>query len=132
MASERFVCLHSPADLDLNFYVHFQTIQSKLIVAATLISRAPNLGGLARTCEIFAVENYVVESLKLMESQDFTALSKTAEKWIKVSEIKSWQLSDYLMGMKQIGYSIVGAEQAANSVSLAEVKIPEKCILLLG
>lgn len=109
-----------------------QNIQSELIVIASLISRAPNLGGLARTCEIFAVENYVIESLKIIENPDFKALSKTAEKWMKISEIKTWQLSDFLLGMKKQGYSIVGAEQTGTSVSLAQTKIPKKCILLLG
>lgn len=99
---------------------------------ASLISRAANLGGLARTCEVFSTENYVVESLKLLENSEFKALSKTAEKWMKISEIKNWQLYEYLLGMKLLGYSIVGAEQSGNSVSLLDAVIPEKCVLLLG
>jgi tRNA G18 (ribose-2'-O)-methylase SpoU len=39
---------------------------------------------------------------------------------------------DYLIGMKLSGYSIVGAEQTGNSVSLVDAKIPKKCVLLLG
>jgi tRNA guanosine-2'-O-methyltransferase len=87
---------------------------------------------LARTCEIFGTENYVIESLKLTENSDFKALSKTAEKWLKISEVKPWQLFDYLLGMKQRGYSIVGAEQSGRSVSLVNVAIPQKAVLLLG
>jgi tRNA G18 (ribose-2'-O)-methylase SpoU len=87
---------------------------------------------LARTCEIFGTENYVINSLKLTENSEFKALSKTAEKWLKISEVKSWQLFDYLLGMKQLGYSIVGAEQSGKSVSLESVRIPKKCVLLLG
>lgn len=99
---------------------------------ASLINRAPNLGGLARTCEIFGTENYVIDSLKLTENFEFKALSKTAEKWLKISEVKCWQLFDYLLGMKQQGYSVVGAEQSGESVSLVNVAIPKKSVLLLG
>lgn len=63
---------------------------------------------------------------------DFKSLSKTSEKWLKISEIKEWQLFDYLLGMRQQGYSIVGAEQSGKSVSLIGAKIPKKCVLLLG
>lgn len=115
------------------FAHHFtQKPDSHLIVVASLITRAPNLGGLARTCEIFACENYIIESLNLIENSEFKALSKTAEKWMKVSEVKHWQLFDFLLGMKRQGYMIVGAEQSGESVSLMNTKIPKKCVLLLG
>lgn len=67
-----------------------------------------------------------------MQNSEFKALSKTAEKWLKVSEVKQWQLSDYLLGMKQKGYCIVGAEQSAKSVPLSDAEIPLKSVLLLG
>lgn len=110
----------------------WQTPRSSLTVVASLVSNAPNLGGLARTCEIFGVENYVIESLKLTENSEFKAVSKTAEKWMKISEIKPFQLFDYLLGMKLKGYSIVGAEQTAESVSIVNARMPSKSILVLG
>lgn len=113
-------------------YFLTQKPRSNLTVVASLITRAPNLGGLARTCEIFGVENYVIESLKFAENSEFKALSKTAEKWIKMSEVKKWQLFDYLHGMKQKGYVIVGAEQSGKSISIMNAAIPKKCVLLLG
>lgn len=109
-----------------------QKPRSSLTVVASLVSHAPNLGGLARTCEIFGVSNYVIESLKLTENPDFKALSKTAEKWMKISEVKQWNLFDYLMGMKLQGFKIVGAEQSGKSVSLVNVEIPKKSVFLLG
>lgn len=45
-----------------------------LIVVASLVDRAPNLGGLARSSEIFGVRQYVVGSLKDVESKEFQAL----------------------------------------------------------
>lgn len=112
--------------------MNLQKKRSELIVVASLISKAPNLGGLARTCEIFGVENFFVSSLKLTENSEFKALSKTAEKWMKISEVKSWKLFEFLLGMKLQGYAIVGAEQCEKSVQLVEAKIPKKSVLLLG
>ncbi|CAG9808004.1 unnamed protein product [Chironomus riparius] len=105
---------------------------SELIVVASLIDNNTNLGGLARTCEIFGISTYVMHSLKSQENFEFKSLSRTSEKWIQISEIKNWQLFDYLIAMKQTGYTIVGAEQSGNSVSLVDVKMPRKCVLLLG
>jgi tRNA guanosine-2'-O-methyltransferase len=119
-------------DFFFNSSYFSQKSNSHLIVVASLINRAPNLGGLARTCEVFSSENYVIESLKLIENLEFKALSKTAEKWMKISEVKQWQLFDYLLGMKQKGYTIIGAEQSGESVSLINTKIPRKSVMLLG
>lgn len=99
---------------------------------ASLIDNNTNLGGLARTCEIFGVSKYVLHSLKSQENFEFKTLSRTSEKWIQILEIKNWQLFDYLIAMKQSGYVIAGAEQSGNSVSLQNAKIPKKCVLLLG
>lgn len=97
-----------------------------------MIENNTNLGGLARTCEIFGISKYVIHSLKAQENFEFKTLSRTSEKWIQISEIKNWQLPDYLLAMKQCGYTIAGGEQSGNSVSLLNVKLPEKCIFLLG
>ncbi|XP_070503310.1 uncharacterized protein [Chironomus tepperi] len=105
---------------------------SDLIVVASLIDNNTNLGGLARTCEIFGISKYVIHSLKSQENFEFKTLSRTSEKWIQISEIKNWQLFDYLIAMKQLGYIVAGAEQSGNSVSLVDVKMPKKCVLLLG
>ena len=58
-----------------------------LIVVASLIDKIPNLGGICRTCEIFGVAEYVIGSLKFIESREFQTLSVTAEKWLKISEV---------------------------------------------
>ncbi|CAO1429025.1 unnamed protein product [Diamesa hyperborea] len=106
--------------------------RSELTVVASLVSRPPNLGGLARTCEVFGTENFIIDSLKIIENTEFKALSKTAEKWLKITEIRSWQLFDFLLNMKMQGYAIVGAEQTAKSKNLIGTPIPKKAVLLLG
>lgn len=45
-----------------------------LVVVASLISRAANLGGLSRTCEIFGAEKLILDSIKQIENLEFQAL----------------------------------------------------------
>ncbi|XP_063699772.1 uncharacterized protein LOC134830279 [Culicoides brevitarsis] len=103
-----------------------------LIVIATLITKQPNLGGLARTCEIFNVCQYVVGSLQQTETISFQSLSMSADKWLKMAEVKLNDLADYLKLLKMQGYSVVGAEQTANSGQITEFRFPKKTALLLG
>lgn len=103
-----------------------------LIVVASLITRGANLGGLSRTCEIFGAEKLVIDSLRHTESAEFQALSMTAEKWLRIAEVKPFHLVDYLVEMKRRGYSIIGAEQTANGISMQQLKFPKKSVLLLG
>uniref|UniRef100_A0A1B6CIL5 tRNA (guanosine(18)-2'-O)-methyltransferase TARBP1 n=1 Tax=Clastoptera arizonana TaxID=38151 RepID=A0A1B6CIL5_9HEMI len=103
-----------------------------LIVVASLIEKIPNLGGLSRTCEIFAVENLVIGSLEYIKNKEFSVLSMSAEKHILITEVKPHNLVEYLPLMKKQGYTVVGAEQTAGSVSLGSFEFPKKTILLLG
>uniref|UniRef100_A0A182N845 Fumarylacetoacetase n=1 Tax=Anopheles dirus TaxID=7168 RepID=A0A182N845_9DIPT len=103
-----------------------------LIVVASLVNRAPNLGGLARTCEIFAVKQYVINSLQDIDNKEFQALSMTAEKWLNVGELKAHKIVEYLEEMKGKGYAIVGAEQTTGSKPIQQLQFPKKCILVLG
>ncbi|KAJ6649786.1 putative methyltransferase TARBP1 [Pseudolycoriella hygida] len=103
-----------------------------LIVVANLVSRLPNLGGLTRTCEIFGVEQLILDSLKRVENPEFQSVSMTSEKWMNIGELKTWQLFDYLMSMKSNGYYIVGAEQTSNGKMLTDLNFPKKTVLLLG
>lgn len=60
-----------------------------LIVVACLISRTPNLGGLARTCEIFNVKELVISSMSQIKNKEFQNLSVSAENWITITEVLS-------------------------------------------
>lgn len=61
--------------------------RSHLVVVASLIDKAPNLGGLTRTSEIFAVSALVVDNLDIARSKEFTSLSTTAEKHVPLIEV---------------------------------------------
>lgn len=45
-----------------------------LIVVASLIDKLPNLGGLARTCEVLGVKSLVLSSKSITDKSDFTNL----------------------------------------------------------
>jgi len=62
--------------------------KQKLIVCATFIDKVPNLGGLARTSEIFAAEKLVVPDVKLTNMDNFKNLSLGADDWIDIEECK--------------------------------------------
>ena len=59
-----------------------------LIVIASLIDRVPNLGGLCRTCEVLGAKQFVLSTLRVTEEKDFSSLSVSSEKWIKVTEVQ--------------------------------------------
>lgn len=103
-----------------------------MIVVASLIDSYQNLGGLSRTCEIFCARQLVLSSAKYIENKEFQCLSVSSEKWVNIVEIKIHELRDYLMEKKLNGWSLIGAEQTANSVNLKSILFPKKTILLLG
>lgn len=102
-----------------------------LIVVASLIDKAPNQGGLARTCEIMGAA-LVLPSLSCAQDREFRALSMSAEMWIPMCEVKPFQLPQFLADMKSLGYTLVGAEQTAGSSPLNNTSFPEHTVLLLG
>ncbi|XP_054004821.1 uncharacterized protein LOC128890398 isoform X1 [Hylaeus anthracinus] len=103
-----------------------------IIVVASLIDRAPNLGGLARTCEIFNVKKLVIANLNQIKDKEFQNLSVSAENWITITEIKPHLLCKYLLEKKDMGWCLVGVEQTANSTNLLNMKFKKKTILVLG
>ena len=63
-----------------------------LMVVGSLIDRMPNLGGLTRTCEIFAVSALVLDSLDVVQNKEFTSLSITAEKHVPLIEVSEYRI----------------------------------------
>lgn len=125
----------NPMQVSTEFKVFTQEIQeneNEMIVVASLIDKIPNLGGIARTCEVLGIENLVISSLKFCEGSEFKNVSMTAEKYLNLSEMKPKFLLNYLIEKKTQGYSIVGAEQTSNSVDFISFKFPRKCVLVLG
>ncbi|XP_050526814.1 uncharacterized protein LOC126897321 isoform X3 [Daktulosphaira vitifoliae] len=109
-----------------------KTKKSSLIVVASLIEKLTNLGGLARTCQVFGVSTLIVDNITCIEKREFTALSMTAEKHQNIVEVRVKNLRSYLQKMKNDGYKIIAAEQTVNSKKLHETEIPFKSVLVLG
>jgi hypothetical protein len=59
-----------------------------LIVCASLIDKTPNLAGLARTAEIFAVDRLIIPNIKQTLMDNFNSISVGAQDWIKLEECK--------------------------------------------
>lgn len=103
-----------------------------LIVLAALLDKATNLGGLARTSEIFAAEALIVPDLRVRADQQFKDVSVSASEWMTMYECKPEQILRYIREQRALGYTIVGLEQAARSKRLGDVAFPEKICLVLG
>lgn len=78
-----------------------------LIVVASLIDRAPNLGGLTRTCEIFAVSQLVVNNLDITRNKEFTSLSITAEKHVDLVEVRVYVFDCFCEEEKKIKINFI-------------------------
>ena len=78
------------------------------------------------------MKQLVLSNVKVVDDKDFTSLSVSSEKWIRLHEVKRFELIDYLKQLKQQGYSVVGAEQTADSVPLNRFQFPTKAVLVLG
>jgi hypothetical protein len=63
-------------------------VKHDLILCASLIDKPPNLGGLARTVEIFGMKKLVMPDLKIKKMDNFQATSVSAEQWIECEECK--------------------------------------------
>mmetsp|Transcript_46698 Transcript_46698/g.56527 ORF Transcript_46698/g.56527 Transcript_46698/m.56527 type:complete len:223 (+) Transcript_46698:2143-2811(+) len=104
----------------------------EFIVCASLIDKVPNLAGLCRTGEIFAVEKIVIPDASVMKMDIFKSISVGAEAWLEVEECKEEDLLPWLMKRKQENYNIVGLEQTSSSVSLSNFQFQDRTVLLLG
>ncbi|KAH6586359.1 hypothetical protein BASA61_006589 [Batrachochytrium salamandrivorans] len=124
--------MHTNMDLSTEREAQVLRVRNPLIVVASLISKAPNLGGLCRTCEIFNAELLVVNNIKIKEDPIFSNTSVSADRWMPMQEVREEHLESYLVQMKGCGYAIVGVEQATRSVSLDSFSFPEKTVILLG
>ncbi|XP_071794760.1 probable methyltransferase TARBP1 isoform X2 [Asterias amurensis] len=117
---------------DLRSEGHDRSSGGSLVLVASLVNKAPNLGGLCRTSQIFGVSTFVVSSLRATEDKNFKSVSVTAEKWLPMIEVPVSDLAPYLQSMRHQGYTLVGVEQTARSKCLTQYNFPQRTLLLLG
>ncbi|KAI3821527.1 hypothetical protein L1987_09095 [Smallanthus sonchifolius] len=106
--------------------------RQQIILVASLLDRVPNLAGLARTCEVFKAASLVVDNVNILQDKQFQLISVTAEKWVPIIEVPVSNVKGFLEKKKQEGFSILGLEQTANSVSLDKYVFPKKTVLVVG
>ena len=107
--------------------------RQEVVICASLIDKVTNLAGIARTCEIFAVQELVLANLGVVQSDAFQGIAVSCDQWLPMSEVPVHGLSAYLSDMRGKGYTILGLEQTDNSQDLGVVtELPSKCVLLLG
>ncbi|KAI5642750.1 spoU rRNA methylase family domain-containing protein [Phthorimaea operculella] len=130
---KKYIPWKNMSDIDVFETEKKKETSGELIVVASLIDKLPNLGGMARTSEVFGVKTYVIDSLRHLQDKTFQGLSVSAERWINVEEVRPGPaLKEYLMKKKTEGYSVVAAEQTSTSVQLQKFNFPKKTLLLLG
>eukprot|EP00879_Flechtneria_rotunda_P025895 GHRR01027550.1.p1 GENE.GHRR01027550.1~~GHRR01027550.1.p1 ORF type:complete len:512 (+),score=171.74 GHRR01027550.1:324-1859(+) len=103
-----------------------------LVVCATLLDNLPNLAGLCRTCESMSVEALVLSNRSVTFTDAFKRQSVTSERWLRLLEVTVPDLPTLLRERKEDGYTIIGVEQATNSIPLQSYSFPECCVLLIG
>jgi tRNA G18 (ribose-2'-O)-methylase SpoU len=62
--------------------------RQSLVICASLIDKIPNLGGLARTAEIFAADRLVIPDMNVVRMDNFKSISVGAGDWIRIEECK--------------------------------------------
>lgn len=103
-----------------------------LVVVASLVEKIPNLAGLARTCEVLGAERLVVADLAVTKHRDFTSVSVTAEKWLRVDACPIAGLAAYLARLRREGYALVGLEQTRGAEDVETHGWEKKTALVLG
>ncbi|RZC41348.1 uncharacterized protein BDFB_000226, partial [Asbolus verrucosus] len=105
---------------------------NNFLLVTSLIEKPANLGGLSRTCEVFGIKQLVMKTSKITADKEFKSLSMSSENWVDIMEVKVEDLRNFILEIKRKGYSVIGAEQTAESVKLEEFKFPKSTVLILG
>lgn len=107
---------------------------SSLIVVASLLENAFNLGGLSRVSEIMGVSTLTLHSKAMSKSAEFASVSVHSEGWLNIIEVPAPTIAGYLREKRCEGYSAVGVEQTDRSFILGQGgwEFPEKTVLVLG
>lgn len=58
-----------------------------VIVAASLLDKAPNLAGLARSAEAFGASAMTVPDLRITKTPLFESVAVTAQHWVDIQEV---------------------------------------------
>merc|ERR1712113_215434 len=97
-----------------------------VVVVASLLEKATNLGGVSRTAEIFGARKLVVHDQRVVKQRDFETLSVTAHHWLPIEAVSRKDLVAYLRARREDKYCIVGLEQTTSSQLLHHMDFAKK------
>eukprot|EP00803_Ostreobium_quekettii_P004979 evm.model.scf_25EXC.11 EVM.evm.TU.scf_25EXC.11 scf_25EXC:202046-215443(-) len=120
------------AALDAHQHWRLLPRRQEIILVASLIEKAPNLAGLARTAEVFHASALVVADGRITKDYGFTSISVTAEQWVPIIEVPPVALGAWLAERRREGFHLLGLEQTTDSASLCKFEFPARCVLVLG
>lgn len=107
--------------------------RSELIVIASLVDKAPNLGGICRLCDVLGVGTMTVHDIRVKQHPQFKNVAVTADNWMPIEEVPVDQIVTYMNTKKLEGYTLIGLEQTDSSIELnSEYRFPSKSVILLG
>lgn len=106
--------------------------RQELVLCASLVEKPTNLGGLARTAEVFLLQRLVIGDLAVVQNPIFKGMAVTAERHVPITAVPGQALPNFLAAKRAEGYSLVGLEQTTGSVPLGAFEFPKRCVLLLG
>lgn len=107
--------------------------RGQLIVLASLVDKAPNLGGICRLSDVLGAQLLCIHDLTIAKHPQFKTVAVTADQWMPMKEVKTDDIISFMKQMKQSGYTLIGLEQTDKSVQLdRNLEFPEKSLLLLG
>lgn len=109
-------------------------LATELVVVASFVDRLPNLAGLARSCEIFAVKTLYVPNAAALASPDFANVAMTAERWLDIRELPVEEVAAFLAQFKREHAEgrVVALEQTSNSTPLQDYCFAKRTCLVLG
>lgn len=120
-------------DLEEDSRAAAQVKRSPLIVVASLVDKAPNLGGICRLCDVLGAGWMTVHDINVKNDPEFKTVAVTADRWMPLLEVKMEGIVDFMKMKKKEGYTLIGLEQTDKSVELNnDLKFPEKSLILLG
>ena len=120
--------------LDTNIYHNSSQKRKRhdIIVVASLIDKAPNLGGLTRTCEIFNIGALTIPNESFLKDTAFLRAAASGEKWTPLLSIPPSTVKEFIISYKKMGYKVIGLEQTQNSIDVRKFKFEEKSVIVLG
>ncbi|SCU89595.1 LAME_0E04478g1_1 [Lachancea meyersii CBS 8951] len=107
--------------------------RTPLIVVASLVDKAPNLGGICRLCDVLGAGLLTIHDIRMKDQPQFKSVAVTADRWMPMEAVAVDEIVQFMRAKKKEGYTLIGLEQTDKSLQLDnKYSFPEKSLILLG